>query len=59
MFVVGLSPLLGSDFGLNVTLAGCTSLILLCSLIFDLGVLPKLMKWSAVGTKGLGVNASS
>lgn len=59
LFVVGLSPLLGSDFGLNVTLAGCTSLILLCSLIFDLGVLPKLMKWSAVGTKGLGFNASS
>ncbi len=43
VFVVGLSPLLYSDFGLNITLAACTGVILLMSLKFDLGLLPSLL----------------
>ena len=51
VFVVGLSPLLTSDFALNKTIAGCTGLILVCSLLFDLIVLPCLLTWSAPKAK--------
>ena len=44
--VVGLSPLLASDFGVNQTLASCIGIILLYSLAFDLTTLPKLLVWA-------------
>lgn len=47
LFLLGLSPLLFSDFQVNVTFAAVTSLILAISLIFDLAVLPRLMVWAA------------
>ena len=47
LFVVGLSPLIFSDFGVNVTFASCTVLVLLASLFYDLAVLPRFLAWSA------------
>ena len=46
LFVVGLSPLLMSNFQVNITFATVTILILLVSLLFDLAVLPRLLVWS-------------
>lgn len=46
VLVVGLSPLLASDFGVNQTLASCIGIILLYSLAFDLTTLPKMLVWA-------------
>ena len=47
VLVLGLSPLLLSDFKVNQTFAACTGLILLTSMLFDLSVLPKLLTWAS------------
>ncbi|MEM7099294.1 MAG: MMPL family transporter [Pseudomonadota bacterium] len=47
LFVLGFSPLLFSNFDVNVTFAAVTCLVLAISLLFDLTVLPKLMEWAA------------
>lgn len=47
VFVIGLLPLTLSDFEVNRTFAMCTCLILSASLLFDLAILPGLMKWAA------------
>ena len=46
LFVIGLSPLLFSEFRLNATVASCTGIILVMSLFFDLGILPRMLQWS-------------
>lgn len=46
LFLLGLSPLLLSNFQVNVTFAAVTSLVIAASLAFDMGVLPKLMEWA-------------
>ena len=47
VLVIGLSPLLLSDFKVNQTFAACTGLILLTSMLFDLTILPKLLTWAS------------
>jgi len=46
LFLLGLSPLLFSNFQVNVTFAAVTCLVIAFSLAFDLGILPKLMEWA-------------
>ena len=46
LFVLGLSPLLLSNFQVNVTFAAVTCLVITISLAFDLGVFPKMMEWA-------------
>lgn len=46
LFILGFTPLLFSNFQVNVTFASVTCLVLAVSLVFDLTVLPKLMEWA-------------
>ena len=50
IFLLGMSPLLLSDFQVNITFASVTCLILAVSLAFDLGSLPPLMAWAGKKT---------
>ncbi len=47
VLVLGLAPLLFSDFKVNATFAACTGIILVSSLVFDLVALPKLLVWAS------------
>jgi len=51
IFVFGLSPLMFSDFDVNVTFAVVTCSILAISLSFDLAILPRLMVWAGKGDR--------
>lgn len=46
VLVVGFGVLLFSEFRLNSTFGGCSALILICALIFDLRILPELLVWT-------------
>jgi predicted RND superfamily exporter protein len=47
VLVVGFSVLLFSEFQLNSAFGGCSALILVCALAFDLRILPELLVWAS------------
>jgi predicted RND superfamily exporter protein len=51
VLVIGFGVLLFSDFRLNSTFGGCSALILICALIFDLRILPEMLVWQASDNK--------
>lgn len=44
---IGFSVMLLSDFRLNSSFGGCSALILVCALAFDLRILPEMLVWSS------------
>lgn len=51
VLVIGFGVLLFSDFRLNSTFGGCSALILIGALIFDLRILPEMLVWQASDNK--------